>query len=90
MPGWSPFPLPYALTQKRFKKFFVACAPKNFPAPQNPKTGTMEESRLWMNNFRQYRFARIEGQGITEADLDAQFKDGIQNLQEVEHASNNS
>ncbi|HEY6348016.1 MAG TPA: hypothetical protein VI636_01275 [Candidatus Angelobacter sp.] len=36
--------------------------------------------------FRQYRFARTEGQKITEAELAAQFKDGIQDLDQLEHA----
>jgi hypothetical protein len=36
--------------------------------------------------FQQYRFARIEGQKITRARLEAQFKDGIHDLQELEKA----
>lgn len=30
--------------------------------------------------FRQYRFARIEGQRITQAELETQFKNGITDL----------
>jgi hypothetical protein len=36
--------------------------------------------------FQQYRFARIEGHNITRARLQAQFKDGITNLDELEKA----
>jgi hypothetical protein len=36
--------------------------------------------------FQQYRFARIEAQNITRAWLEAQFKDGIAGLEEVEKA----
>ena len=36
--------------------------------------------------FQQYRFARIEAQNITRARLEAQFKDGIGGLEEVEKA----
>ena len=36
--------------------------------------------------FQQYRFARIEGHNITRARLDAQFKNGINNLNELEEA----
>jgi len=36
--------------------------------------------------FQQYRFARIEAQNITRARLEAQFKDGIGGLEEVEQA----
>lgn len=36
--------------------------------------------------FQQYRFARIEGQNITRARLEAQFKDGIADLEELEEA----
>lgn len=36
--------------------------------------------------FQQYRFARIEGHNITGARLEAQFKDGITNLNELEEA----
>jgi hypothetical protein len=36
--------------------------------------------------FQQYRFARIEAQNITKARLEAQFKDGIGGLQEIEEA----
>ncbi|MGA7794074.1 MAG: hypothetical protein WCA19_13630 [Candidatus Acidiferrales bacterium] len=36
--------------------------------------------------FRQYRFARIEGQSITRARLEAQFKSGITGLDELEKA----
>ena len=34
--------------------------------------------------FQQYRFARIEGHNITRARLEAQFKDGINNLDKLE------
>lgn len=34
--------------------------------------------------FQQYRFARIEAQAITRARLEAQFKDGVGGLEEVE------
>ena len=36
--------------------------------------------------FQQYRFARIEGHNITRARLEAQFKDGIADLDELERA----
>ena len=36
--------------------------------------------------FQQYRFAYIEAQNITRARLEAQFKDGIGDLEEVEKA----
>ena len=38
------------------------------------------------HEFQQYRFARIEGQKITRARLEAQFKDGVRNLEEFEKA----
>ena len=34
--------------------------------------------------FQQYRFAQIEAQNITRAQLEAQFKNGIGGLEEVE------
>ena len=36
--------------------------------------------------FQQYRFARIEAQNITRARLEAQFKDGIGRVEELEEA----
>jgi hypothetical protein len=36
--------------------------------------------------FQEYRFARIEAHNITRAQLEAQFKDGIADLEEVETA----
>jgi len=36
--------------------------------------------------FQQYRFARIEGHNITRARLEAQFKSGIIDLDELEKA----
>ena len=36
--------------------------------------------------FQQYRFARIEAQNITRARLEAQFKNGIDGLEEIEKA----
>ena len=36
--------------------------------------------------FQQYRFARIEAQNITRAQLKAQFKDGIGGIELVEKA----
>lgn len=36
--------------------------------------------------LQQYRFARIEAQNITRARLEAQFRDGIINLEELEQA----
>jgi len=36
--------------------------------------------------FQQYRFARIEAQNITRAQLEAQFKDGIRGIEVVEKA----
>jgi len=36
--------------------------------------------------LQQYRFARIEAQNITRARLEAQFKEGIGGLEEVEKA----
>ena len=36
--------------------------------------------------FQQYRFARIEAQNITRARLEAQFKNGMGGLEEIEKA----
>jgi hypothetical protein len=36
--------------------------------------------------FQQYRFARIEARNITRARLEAQFKDGIGGMEEIEKA----
>ncbi len=36
--------------------------------------------------FQQYRFARIEGQNVTLARLEAQFKNGITDIEELEKA----
>ena len=36
--------------------------------------------------FQQYRFARIEAQNITRARLEAQFKNGIGGLEQIEKA----
>jgi len=36
--------------------------------------------------FQQYRFARIEARNITRARLEAQFKNGIGGLEEIERA----
>lgn len=36
--------------------------------------------------FQQYRFARIEAQNITKARLEAQFRDGITDVEELEKA----
>ena len=36
--------------------------------------------------FEQYRFARIEGRNVTRARLQIQFKDGINDLDELEKA----
>jgi hypothetical protein len=36
--------------------------------------------------FQQYRFARIEGHNITRARLEAQFKNGIVSLDDLEKA----
>ena len=38
------------------------------------------------HELQQYRFARIEGEKITRARLQARFKDGIPNLEELEKA----
>jgi hypothetical protein len=37
-------------------------------------------------DFQEYRFARIEAHTITRARLEAQFKDGITDLEEIEKA----
>lgn len=37
-------------------------------------------------DFQEYRFARIEAQNITRARLEAQFKEGIGNLEKLERA----
>lgn len=37
-------------------------------------------------DFQQYRFARIEAQNITRARLEAQFRDGITDLEKLEKA----
>ena len=39
-----------------------------------------------IREFEQYRFARIEGHNITRARLEAQFKNGITDLDELEKA----
>jgi len=39
-----------------------------------------------IHELQQYRFARIEGEKITRARLQARFKDGIPNLEELETA----
>jgi len=36
--------------------------------------------------FQQYRFARIEGQNITRARLEGQFRDAVPDLEELEKA----
>lgn len=36
--------------------------------------------------FQQYRFARIEARNITRGRLEAQFRDGFGNLEEIEKA----
>jgi len=36
--------------------------------------------------YQQYRFARVEGRNITRARLEAQFRDGITDLEELENA----
>jgi len=38
------------------------------------------------HEFQQYRFARIEAQNITRARLEAQFRDGLTNLEDLEKA----
>jgi hypothetical protein len=44
----------------------------------------IEEKKRMNPEFQQYRFARIEGHNITRARLEAQFKDGITNLNQLE------
>ena len=39
-----------------------------------------------IREFEQYRFARIEGRNVTRARLQTQFKDGINDLDELENA----
>ena len=39
-----------------------------------------------IREFEQYRFARIEGRNVTRARLQSQFKDGINDLDELEKA----
>ena len=36
--------------------------------------------------YQQYRFARVEGRNITRTRLEAQFRDGITDLEELENA----
>jgi hypothetical protein len=38
------------------------------------------------SDFQQYRFARIEGHNITRTRLEAQFRNGIADLDELENA----
>lgn len=38
------------------------------------------------SEFQQYRLARIEAENIARARLEAQFKDGIPNIDELENA----
>ena len=39
-----------------------------------------------IREFEQYRFARVEGRNVTRARLQTQFKDGINDLEELEKA----
>ena len=39
-----------------------------------------------IREFEQYRFARIEGRNVTRARLQSKFKDGINDLDELEKA----
>jgi hypothetical protein len=48
--------------------------------PQQKEAKTMD------HEFQHYRFARIEAQNITRSRLEAQSKDGITGLQELEKA----
>ena len=40
-----------------------------------------------IREFEQYRFARIEGRNVTRARLQSQFKDRINDLDELEKAT---
>ena len=47
----------------------------------------MQRQRIYMDQeFREYRFARIEGHRITQARLQAKFKNGISDLDSLETA----
>jgi len=45
-----------------------------------------KEAKTMNHEFQQYRFARIEAQNITRSRLEAQFRDGIHDLQDLEKA----
>jgi hypothetical protein len=55
-----------------------ACFFEPQPSKKNRKTMTSE--------FQQYRYARIEAQNIMRARLEAEFKDGITDIESLENA----
>jgi hypothetical protein len=55
---------------------------RNFFGISTPIKG----DRTMNQEFQQYRFARIEAQNITRARLEAQFRDGITDLEKLEKA----
>lgn len=69
VPGFFLYSL--LCSQPKTEKFSGPKTPKN---RHNGRVTTMDEQ------FRQYRYARIEGQRITQAELETQFKDGITDL----------
>ncbi len=70
---------PYKKSEQIFEK--IAASRNFFVEP------TANQGEHGMNReFQQYRFARIEAQNITRARLEAQFKDGIGGLEEIEKA----
>jgi hypothetical protein len=72
-------PVTFNKSEKSFEK--IAASRNFFVEP------TANQGERGMNGeLQQYRFARIEAQNITRARLEAQFKDGIGGLEEVEKA----
>jgi hypothetical protein len=47
---------------------------------------TFQEKKMMNHEFQQYRFARMEAEKITRCHLDAQFKSGVTNADEIENA----
>jgi hypothetical protein len=63
----------------RLRRNFFVDQPKSPP-------NTNEGEKSMQHEFQQYRFAQIEGHNITRARLEAQFKDGIADLDDIEKA----
>jgi hypothetical protein len=57
-----------------------------FAASLKSAPTTNKGEKPMQHEFQQYRFARIEGHNITRTRLEAQFKDGIADLDDLEKA----